>query len=120
MYTYWVSHHSAANFAIPSLQRSEISWLFSAAASTDVSGSQLVGKVIDGVNHLIRDKNFRTLDMALEAVPKRASKHVLVALARSSFPVRTKLVGWQSFIHELKHAFDARQLDGAKLLNGMI
>lgn len=116
------SFTARSDFPSPSDERkSDASWIFSAAMSTDANGASMVGKVIDGVNELIAARDFKGIDRALARVPTgNTSKHVLIALARATFPVRTKLSTWHTFVHEVQKGLANRGLDHTRLLKGLI
>lgn len=99
----------------------DLSWVFEALHSDEDSGPQLIGQTIDGVNQIIASRDFRLLDRVLEIfLAELASTHVLLTLARSTYPVRPKLNGWKPFTLGLKGVFDDRGLDAVRLLKGLI
>lgn len=100
----------------------DIRWIFEVAASTEENGASFVGMVIDGVNTLISNGDFKSIDRALESMPvgENASRHVLVTMARATFPVRSKLTAWQGFVRSVSNSFAARGIDHARLLKGLI
>lgn len=96
-------------------------WVFAAVHSSDEGGTTLIGQVIDGLNELIRSEEFNFIDRVLRIVPTgTASRHVLLTLVRATYPIRPKLNYWQPFALALRHAFEARGLNGDKLLRGLI
>lgn len=98
----------------------DLGWLFEALHSTDASGVSMLGVVVDGVNTLIGAQEFRLLDKALSGINvDTVSKHVLLGLARSTFPVRTALSEWKTFLKRVDEAFSRRELDSARLLKGL-
>lgn len=100
--------------------RIDLGWLFEALHSTDESGVKVLGVVVDGVNDLVRSRAFRLLDQALSDINvDTASKHVLLGLARSTYPVRTKLTEWKTFVIRVDEAFRRRELDSDRLLKGL-
>lgn len=114
-------HNSNEGLRIGSRPKHDISWIFSAARSKDADGTRLVGKVVDGVNELIANRDFKAIDRALDSVPaENRSKHVLITLARTTYPVRTKLGRWQSYVSKVRSEFERRGLDYPRLLRGLI
>lgn len=99
----------------------DLGWMFKALRSTNDTGIGVIASVVDGVNTLIAAGEFRLLDKALTNINvATASKHVLLGLARSTFPVRTKLTAWRSFVNGVDEAFHQRNLDSARLLKGLL
>lgn len=96
-------------------------WVFRIVDSSDDEGLGLIGPTVDGINDLIGKGDFSYIDRILVAVPvDTASRHVLLTLARSTFPVRQKLSGWKPFVTSLRGAFIARGLNADKLLKGLV
>lgn len=103
------------------MQDFDAKWIFEARNSTDEDGISKLTSTIDGVNHLISIQEYKFLDQVFAVIPpSTASRHVLLALVRSTFPVRSRLSAWQHFVLKVKSAFDDRDLDSAKLLKGLI
>lgn len=103
------------------MQDFDAKWIFEARNSTDEDGISKLTSTIDGVNHLISIQEYKFLDQVFAVIPpSTASRHVLLALVRSTFPVRSRLSTWQHFVLKVKSAFDDRDLDSAKLLKGLI
>lgn len=99
----------------------DLTWAFSAARSTDANGLSVLDATIDGVNQLIASREYRFLDRVLDLIPTdKASRHVVLALARSSFPVRSKLTKWQKFVRNARTSFAVRGLDADRLLKGLL
>ena len=121
-YHYFIHLLNNASYHEDIDQKSDISWIFLAALSTEANGATMVGKVIDGVNALIKARDFKGIDRALRTVPagENSSRHVLIALARSTFPVRTKLTSWTRFVRLVESCFADRGLDHARLLKGLL
>ncbi|WP_162888000.1 hypothetical protein [Sphingomonas mesophila] len=98
----------------------DLRWFYAACHSNDASGVQALGTVIDGVNMLINLRAFRLLDSALRDLDAATtSKHVLLGIARATYPARSKLSGWKTFIAKVDEAFRQRGLDSARLLRGL-
>ena len=73
------------------------------------------------MNRFIAAGDYKFLNRVFSQVPVHtASRHILLALARTTFPVRTKLSGWKPFVDQIRLAFDNRSLDSARLLKGLI
>ena len=106
-------------FHAPQLHTINASWIFSAHNSTDDNSQSLVGKTIDGVNELIGQGQFSVLNLALDGCPETAGRYVLLTLARACYPVRSRLVSWQSFLRKVESEFIRRGLDSATLLKGL-
>ena len=99
----------------------DITWVFFALRSSDETGSRWLSETIDGVNQLIALGEFRHLDRALEAVKtETASRQILLGLARSTYPVRSKLNYWKHFLFDVHKTFRVRGLDAGRLLKGLI
>lgn len=97
----------------------DASWMFQVVRSTDAQGETPLEATIDGVHELIRRGEFGVLDRVLKNVPESANRFALLGLARSTFPIRSKLAHWRSFVVKCKRALDKRGLDGEKLLKGL-
>ncbi|PKA44040.1 hypothetical protein CWR43_06965 [Rhizobium sullae] len=99
----------------------DASWIFKAIRSNDATGRAQIGAVIDGINALIGSENYSLLDKVFQAIPTRtAGRHVLLSLVRATAPIRTRLLGWQPFVLEVKKEFDERGLESDRLLKGLI
>lgn len=95
--------------------------MFDAFRSTDETGSSVLSAVIDGVNTLIAENEFSLLDSALNDIDvETASKHVLLGLARATYPARTRLAAWKDFVNRVDQAFRHRELDSDRLLKGLL
>lgn len=105
----------------PPLSTQDLKWLFEAVHSSDPDGVKYVGPTIDGINSLISERNFEFIDMVFSIIPPMtASRHVLLALLRSTAPVRSKLSEWKRYTLLVRESFDNRGLDAARLLKGLI
>ncbi|MGU3468077.1 hypothetical protein ACLBXO_24810 [Methylobacterium sp. C33D] len=99
----------------------DITWIFLALRSSDATGSRWLGEVIDGVNHLISNEEFRHLDRALETIKvDAASRQILLGLARSTYPVRSRLNYWKTYIIDVHNNFLKRGLEADVLLKGLV
>ena len=99
----------------------DVGWMFDALRSTDDSGPSALTAVIDGVNNLIADSEYDLLNSTLTGINvDTASKHVLLALARSTYPARTRLATWKDFVNRVDEAFRRRELDSDRLLKGLL
>ena len=95
-------------------------WMFFVINSIDSDGPAPLDATLDGINTLIGKRDFVLLNRFLRIVPTdSANRYALLGLARATFPVRTKLKDWQSFVENCYVAFNARGLDAAKLLKGL-
>ena len=95
--------------------------MFEAISSKDSNGRERLVPTIQGVNRLIALKSYARLDAFLVALPENtASRHLLLAVARSSFPVRGKLDLWGDFVDRVHDAFIRRGLDAEGLLKGLL
>ena len=96
-------------------------WMFEAIASDDANGRERLVSTIQGVNTLIALEAYARLDAFFDSIPATtASRHLLLAVARSSFPVRIKLSRWQPFVLRVRDAFVNRGLDAEGLLKGLL
>jgi len=100
-------------------QSIDASWIFRAHCSDDRNGQQLLSQTIVGINSLIQKGQFTVLNQVIDNCPMSAGKHILLAFARASFPVRTRLTSWQSFIRKLEKEFETRGLNASTLLSGL-
>lgn len=97
------------------------SWIFQILSSTDADGEKPLKPTLKGVNALIASANFAFLDRLLISLPlKNMNRFVMLGLARSSNPVRSKLSNWRTFILRARDELEARNLDSARLLQGLI
>jgi hypothetical protein len=95
-------------------------WVFSVLNSTDADGADPLDETLDGVNSLIAKRDFSFLDRILRLVPSDATnRYALLALARATFPVRSKLAYWQFFISNCHAVFKKRGLPADQLLKGL-
>ena len=97
----------------------DATWIFQAYGSSDSMGSEHLAPTIDGVNALIRVEAFERLDKVLLDCPSSAGRHVLLGLARATFPVRSRLTSWSAFVRKVETAFVERDLDAKSLLRGL-
>lgn len=96
-------------------------WVFDIINSTDANGAALIDTTIIGINRLIAAHSFDYLNSVLDAVPTQtAGRHVLLALARATYPVSAYLARWRPFTFSVRDAFVHRGLDAGKLLRGLI
>ena len=96
-------------------------WVFDAIFSRDDTGVMVLGDTIDGLNRLIARGDFDYIDRVLSAIPTTtASRHILLAIARATFPIRQKLARWKPFVLSVKDAFISRGLDADRMLKGLI
>lgn len=107
--------------AMPGSAAVDSRWMFDAIASDDANGRARLVPTIQGINSLIALEAYSRLDAFFDSIPaSTASRHLLLAVARSSFPVRIKLSRWQPFVLRVRDAFEARGLDAAALLKGLL
>lgn len=96
-------------------------WVFEAMRANDAEGPKYLEAVVDGINRQIAKRSFRLLDRILaNADTSGMSRHILLALARGTYPVRSKLASWKPFLDATAHAFEQRGLDATKLLAGLM
>jgi hypothetical protein len=99
----------------------DTSWFFRALEADQETGLAILEEVIVGINSLIKAQRFGLLNSMLEDMPTAVtSQHILLALARSTFAVRSKLPKWKPFVLRVKLGFEARGLDANRLLMGLI
>lgn len=102
-------------------KRRDSRWVFDLIRSSDPNGARLLDQTIDGINKAVEERDYDYLDRILMAVPvTTASRHLLLALARSTYAIRLKLPNWRPAISRIKTAFKTRGLDAEKLLDGLI
>jgi len=119
--SFWVGTRASAKPSPPAISKHDFGWVFDAARSTDVNGASKLPFVIDGVNSLIASKSFGMLDRVIQVIPvETASRHILLGIARATFPVRSKLNAWQQFVLQVKDEFANRGLNADGLLKGLL
>lgn len=95
------------------------SWAFRAVNSSDAQGDGPLEAAIDGVHDLIGRGEFGFLDRVLRQMPENANRFALLGIARSTFPVRSKLASWRLYIAKCRAGLAGRGLDAEKLLKGL-
>lgn len=116
-YCFWVSGAESADIA----PRSDEAWVFDAMRAGDRDGPKYLEAVVDGINRQIAKRSFRLIDQILaDAEPSEMSRHILLALARGTYPVRSKLSAWKPFLDATAEAFEKRGLNAKKLLAGLM
>ena len=100
-----------------------LDWYFDALSQNE--GGQLsVAKLsayIRGINSIIYQQQYATLEKVLhDATARNASSHVLLAFARATYPVRSKVRGWKTFLTRVVSALERSGKDSGRLLKGMI
>jgi hypothetical protein len=100
----------------------DLTWLFEAfAAGREHRPSTAeLATFIGGVNALIRDGHYRIIENIFRSSLKSAPSQCLLALARATFPVRTRLSGWKTFLDMTTDLLSERGKDVAVLLKGML
>lgn len=78
--------------------------------------------VIAGLTNLLKANYFAEIDRLLKSVKvSDAAPEMLVALLRTTYPVRHKpLHHWSKLLRDVRTEFAARRLDGARILRGLI
>lgn len=103
-------------------RRIDLTWLTDLYSSTEnvrVSSSQLQ-TVISNISALLAGKRFDDLAFILASLKfDRVAPEVLIAFARQTAQVRTKIGHWTTFISTAERSLDARGINGKKLLRGL-
>ncbi|MBY0612133.1 MAG: hypothetical protein K2P80_08105 [Beijerinckiaceae bacterium] len=98
----------------------DVSWIFNSITADAQSATEVVTSTIDSVNKLIAAREFDLLGRAIAAVDVgNAGRHMLLALARASYPVRSKISNWSSYIEKINCRFIELGLDADRLLRGL-
>ncbi len=80
---------------------------------------QLAGYIV-GINSLIRSGEFKLLDHALQKIePNSMSIELMIAIVRSTYPVRRKLDNWAVFLEKIAQQISGLGKDSQKLLAGL-
>jgi hypothetical protein len=99
-----------------------LAWFFK-AHDGDISRStsdELVA-VINGFNVLLKQRQFQAIDQVFRTAKlSQLSPEKMVALARITFPVRTLLNEWQSFVRRAHQELQSRHLDATIILKGLV
>jgi hypothetical protein len=96
-------------------------WIFRAFSSSDSNGAERLDATIEGINALVAQRKFNILNRVLRDISEStASRLVLLALARATFPFRSKLSTWQPFVIRVDFEFRRRGLESARLLKGLV
>ena len=100
----------------------DLSWVFAAMNnSPQRSTSRQIIAAVEGLNGLLKQRNFAELDYIFLIIrPANLSPELMIAFARVTFPVRKLLPSWYQFIRRIKHELDRRNADTGKLLNGLL
>ncbi|ASP20000.1 hypothetical protein ANTHELSMS3_01289 [Antarctobacter heliothermus] len=101
----------------------KLDWFFEAVSLSEkekISVSQL-SQYIKGLNLLIGEERYMMLEKILnDSLKLRASSRILLAFARASYPVRSKINGWRGFLADVSAKLESEGKDSRKLLKGMI
>lgn len=105
----------------PQEEKIDLSWIELAEQPASGTPSADLVTVIDGINVLLKQGRFFLIDkifrsLSLEAMEPR----MMLAFARTTFPVRTKLDEWRSFVSSVANELDKRGLDSQSLLRGLV
>jgi hypothetical protein len=89
---------------------SALNWLLQAlSGDTEKSTSDELVEVINGLNDLLKSRQFSVVDLVLKAVDvKRLSPEMLLAFSRTTFAVRSKLSMWRPFVMKAKQELNRR------------
>jgi hypothetical protein len=103
-------------------RRTDLSWLTTLYSSTEnvrISSAQLQDVIIN-INALLRDKKFDDLAFLLASLKfDRVAPEVLIAFARVTYQVRTRIGHWSKFLSNVELSLNSRGIDGKKLLRGL-
>jgi hypothetical protein len=123
--TYYVIRESNSARHVCTQESDPISldWYFDALSKNE--DEQLsVAKLSDyikGINSIIREEQYATLEKILhDATAKNAPSHVLLAFTRATYPVRTRIKGWKTFLASVVSKLERSGKDSGRLLKGMI
>jgi len=120
----WTIHHfeaptKASVQGIPSL---DLSWVARVMepASGPLKPADLI-PVIAGLTSLLKANYFEEVDRLLKSIKvNQAAPEILVALLRTTYPVRGKrLRHWPKLLRAVRIELAARNLDGEKILRGL-
>lgn len=107
--------------AFESVAPADEAWVFDAMKANDTDGPKYLEAVVDGINRQIGKRAYRLINQILaDANPSEMSRHILLALARGTFPVRSKLSNWKPFVVATAESFEGRGLDSERLLAGLL
>lgn len=85
------------------------------------ASSEQIVEAINGVNALLKNKSFDLVDQVLSYAPiGLISPEIMVALARTTYPVRRSLGSWRPFVARVRTELQSRNYDAPKILSGLV
>lgn len=101
--------------------RLDLDWMRIATSGTDPLPSELLGKIVDGINSALNADRFDVVDSAFRAADvKQMSMEAMVVYSRAPFMARFKLKCWRLFLDGAATEISRRGYDAAKILRGLI
>lgn len=109
------------SYDLPEKPVSSLNWVLT-IQSGDVAhaSKEHLVLMVQGMNDLLRQQNFDTVDLVLRSMnPAALGPELLVGLVRITSAVRSKLPGWAGFLKVVRGELQSRNLNVATLLKGL-
>ena len=98
----------------------DLSWFIEAHANNEGASSATLVNIITGIHLLIKNRDFQMIDMVLRTTRlDRLAPEAIVAFARTSFPIRSRLSEWQRYLQRARKELRRRSLNAVSLMSGL-